>query len=58
MRIELSIVTALLVAGAASAQERTISFPSAVSFETGDTWARSNPSGTFASGGDIEAFPQ
>jgi len=26
--------------------------------ETGDTWTRSNPSGTFASGGDIEAFPQ
>ena len=25
---------------------------------TGDIWTRSNPSGTFASGGDIEAFPQ
>ncbi len=25
---------------------------------TGETWTRSNPSGTFASGGDIEAFPQ
>jgi hypothetical protein len=29
-----------------------------VDTETGDTWIRSNPSGTFASGGDIEAFPQ
>lgn len=29
-----------------------------VDTETGDVWARSNPSGTFASGGDIEAFPQ
>lgn len=29
-----------------------------VDTETGDTWTRSNPSGTFASGGDIEAFPQ
>lgn len=38
MRIELSIITALLVAGVASAQEKTISFSSAVSFETGDTW--------------------
>ncbi|MDQ1348598.1 MAG: hypothetical protein QG573_1973 [Acidobacteriota bacterium] len=26
--------------------------------ETGDTWTRANPSGTFASGGDIGAFPQ
>ena len=25
---------------------------------TGDTWTRSNPSGTFASNGDVEAFPQ
>ncbi len=25
---------------------------------TGESWTRSNPSGTFASGGDIEAFPQ
>jgi hypothetical protein len=24
---------------------------------TGDVWTRHNPSGTFASGGDIEAFP-
>lgn len=39
MRIELSIVMALLGAYAASAQEKTISFPSAVRFETGDTWA-------------------
>ena len=30
----------------------------AVDTETGDTWTRRNPSGTFASGGDIEAFPQ
>ena len=29
-----------------------------VDTETGDTWTRRNPSGTFASGGDIEAFPQ
>ncbi len=29
-----------------------------VDTETGDTWTRSNPSGTFASNGDIEAFPQ
>ena len=29
-----------------------------VDTETGDTWTRENPSGTFASGGDIEAFPQ
>ncbi len=29
-----------------------------VDTETGDTWTRANPSGTFASGGDIEAFPQ
>ncbi len=28
-----------------------------VDTETGDTWTRSNPSGTFASNGDIEAFP-
>jgi photosystem II stability/assembly factor-like uncharacterized protein len=29
-----------------------------VDTETGDSWTRENPSGTFASGGDIEAFPQ
>ena len=29
-----------------------------VDTETGETWTRENPSGTFASGGDIEAFPQ
>lgn len=39
MRTELSIVIALLVVSTAAAQEQTISFPSSVSFETGDTWA-------------------
>lgn len=29
-----------------------------VDTETGEIWTRENPSGTFASGGDIEAFPQ
>ncbi len=29
-----------------------------VDTETGETWTRENPSGTFASYGDIEAFPQ
>ena len=29
-----------------------------VDTETGDTWTRENPLGTFASNGDIEAFPQ
>lgn len=38
MRIELSIVIAVLVASSAVAQEQTISFPAGVTFETGDTW--------------------
>lgn len=38
MRIELSLAVALLLATTARAQEGTISFPSAVSFETGDSW--------------------
>ncbi|MCM5689759.1 thermonuclease family protein [Sinorhizobium meliloti] len=38
MRIKLSLVTALLVATTAGAQEGTISFPAAVSFDTGDSW--------------------
>lgn len=38
MRIELSIAVALLLATTARAQEETISFPAAVSFETGDSW--------------------
>lgn len=38
MRIELSIVVALVLATTARAQEETISFPAAVSFETGDSW--------------------
>ncbi len=29
-----------------------------VDTDTGEIWTRANPSGTFASGGDIEAFPQ
>ncbi len=29
-----------------------------VDTETGESWTRENPSGTFASNGDIEAFPQ
>ena len=29
-----------------------------VDTDSGETWTRANPSGTFASGGDIEAFPQ
>lgn len=39
MRIKLSIFAVLLVATATAAQEKTLSFPSGVSFETGDTWA-------------------
>ncbi|NGO66512.1 thermonuclease family protein [Rhizobium daejeonense] len=38
MRIELSVALALLLATTARAQEETISFPAAVSFETGDSW--------------------
>lgn len=38
MRIELLIVTSLLLATAAEAQEEAISFPAAVIFETGDSW--------------------
>jgi len=38
MRIELSIALALMLATTARAQEETISFPSAVRFETGDSW--------------------
>ena len=38
MRIELSLAIALLLATTARAQEETISFPAAVSFETGDSW--------------------
>jgi len=38
MRIELSIAVALLLATTARAQDETISFPAAVSFETGDSW--------------------
>lgn len=38
MRIKLSIFAALLLATATAAQEKTLSFPSGVSFETGDTW--------------------
>ncbi len=38
MRSELLIVMALLLATTARAQEETISFPAAVSFETGDSW--------------------
>ncbi|WP_226622990.1 thermonuclease family protein [Brucella anthropi] len=38
MRIEFSLALALLLATTARAQEETISFPSAVSFETGDSW--------------------
>jgi endonuclease YncB( thermonuclease family) len=38
MRIEFSLAIALLVATTARAQEQTISFPSAVRFETGDSW--------------------
>jgi endonuclease YncB( thermonuclease family) len=38
MRIELSLALALLLATTARAQEETISFPTAVSFETGDSW--------------------
>ncbi|MGJ7042236.1 endonuclease YncB(thermonuclease family) [Shinella sp. BE166] len=38
MRIELSLALALLLATTARAQEQTISFPAAVSFETGDSW--------------------
>lgn len=39
MRTKLSMVIALLAASTAVAQEQTISFPSGVDFETGDTWA-------------------
>lgn len=39
MRTRLSIFVVLLVATASAAQEKTLSFPSGVSFETGDTWA-------------------
>ena len=38
MRIEFSLALALLLATTARAQEETISFPAAVSFETGDSW--------------------
>jgi len=38
MRIELSLAVILLLATMARAQEQTISFPAAVSFETGDSW--------------------
>lgn len=38
MRIEFSLAVALLLATMARAQEQTISFPAAVSFETGDSW--------------------
>lgn len=38
MRIEFSLAIALLVATTARAQEQTISFPAAVSFETGESW--------------------
>ncbi len=38
MRIELSLALALLLATTVRAQEETISFPAAVSFETGDSW--------------------
>jgi endonuclease YncB( thermonuclease family) len=38
MRIELSIAVVLMLATTARAQEETISFPAAVSFETGDSW--------------------
>lgn len=39
MRIELSLVVALMIATPASAQGQAISFPASVTFETGDTWA-------------------
>jgi endonuclease YncB( thermonuclease family) len=39
MRIKYSMVFGMLVASTAVAQDKTISFPSDVSFETGDTWA-------------------
>ena len=38
MRIEFSLAVTLLLATTARAQEETISFPAAVSFETGDSW--------------------
>ena len=38
MRIELPVIMAVLLATTARAQEETISFPAAVSFETGDSW--------------------
>ena len=38
MRIELSLAVAILLATTARAQEQTISFPAAVSFDTGDSW--------------------
>ena len=38
MRIEASLVVVLLLSAPAHAQEKTISFPAGVEFETGDTW--------------------
>lgn len=39
MPIRWAATLALMLSSAAAAQEQTISFPSGVSFETGDTWA-------------------